>query len=147
MNDLAQKLRALLAEASTLALATVDPAGHPHAANLNFVADERASLYFISHPDSDHSRHVAADPRIAAALYPPFSALNQIRGVQLRGDCRLTDLADFDRIWSLYVAKFPYGASLEQRARAERFYVVHPNWVRVIDNSVRFGFKIEANWP
>lgn len=140
-------LRGLFSRVSTMSLATVDDHGGPHACNVNYVADDACNLYFISHPDSAHSVHIAARPDVAGTVYAPFDKPSQILGVQFRGVCEATDPADFDRIWALYCGKFSYAPQLEERARAERFYRVSPTWFRTIDNSVHFGFRLESKWP
>ena len=142
-----QRLREILNETATLSLATVDDDGRPHAANVNFVADGELNLLFISDADSAHARHIAARPRIAATAYPPFETPDQIRGVQLRGECRAAGEEEFDACWPQFVAKFPYAAAFEAIARTQRFYRIRPTWLRLIDNRVHFGFKWETTWP
>ena len=146
-SDLQSTLRRFFTEAPTLSLATVDDAGHPHAANVNFTADDDLNLYFLSSPDSAHSRHIARCPQIAATCYAEFTDARDIRGAQLRGLCTATDPADFDAHWARFCAKFPYAAEYEAHARAERFYHIHPTWARWIDNRVHFGFKMEMDCP
>jgi len=140
-------LRDLLTRVPTMALATVDEHGKPHACNLNFVADDACNLYYVSHPDVAHSRHIAERPDVAGAVYPQFNGPAEIRGAQFHGVCRASDPADFDTIWPMYLAKFPYATQFEERVRAERFYCVSPTWFRTIDNSVHFGFRVESDWP
>ena len=141
------RLREVLAETATLSLATVDDDGHPHAANVNFVADAELNLLFISDADSAHAHHVAARPRVAATAYPSFEAPDQIRGVQLRGECHAVSDDGFDTCWEQFVAKFPYAAAFEAVARDQRFHRLRPTWLRLIDNRVHFGFKWEMSWP
>lgn len=146
-NDITQTLRVFCASVATLGLATSDEQGRPYAANVNFACDDALSFYFVSHPSSAHSRHIARQPLIAATTYAPFTEPAEIRGIQLRGACTAVPDAEFDRVWEVFLRKFPYAARFEQRARSERFYRVTPSWVRYIDNSVRFGFKWETDWP
>jgi uncharacterized protein YhbP (UPF0306 family) len=127
-----------LAANPTFTLATVDDHGSPHAA---------LNLFWISHPDSAHSRHLAVRHRVAAVLYSPFTTPAEICGLQMHGVARVCLAADFDRLWPAYLARHPYARAMESRARSERFYCFTPDWIRWIDNSVRFGFKIESPWP
>lgn len=140
-------LHRFLSEVPTLSLATVDDDGTPHAANVNFVTDDDLNLYFLSSPESAHSRHIARRPQIAATCYADFNDARDIRGVQLRGLCAECDPADFDAHWAHFCAKFPYAADYEFHARAERFYHLRPTWARWIDNRVHFGFKMEMDFP
>lgn len=182
-------LRDFLAEVSTLSLATVDDAGRPHAANVNFVAaeafapearkpspplgermgegvdaanDEMArpsqppeaeaaqppfNLCWLSKPESAHSLHIAARPAVAATAYAPFNDPSEIRGVQLHGHAELAPNDDFDRLWTLFCEKFPYAARFDPQTMSDRFYRLRLTWARFIDNRVRFGHKVEADWP
>lgn len=142
--DLQQLATEILADAPTLALATVDDAGNPHAANVNFYADDALNLYWISHPDSAHSQHIAARPTIASVAYPLFEGPSEIRGVQLHGTATVLPPEDFDTHWPAFITKFPFAEKFESRARSECFYRLTPTWLRVIDNRRGFGFKLEA---
>jgi uncharacterized protein YhbP (UPF0306 family) len=142
-----ERLRAVCESAATLGLATTGADGRPHAANVNFVEDDRLNLYFLSGTGSTHSRDIARDKRVAATAYVPFSRSEEIRGIQVRGVCEQLPDEEFDRIWQLFVRKFPYAAALEARARGERFYRITPSWFRLTDNSAGFGTKWEIDWP
>ncbi len=131
----------------TLCLSTVDEAGLPHAANLNFAATPDLRLIFVSHPDSAHSRHIARQPSVAAAAYAQFSSAAEIHGFQLHGLCRPLPETEFDEAFELFCARFTYARAYEARIRAEQFYRITPRWVRWIDNRRQFGFKIEHHWP
>ena len=141
-------LRAFLAEVPTLSLATVDEAGRPHAANVNFVADADLNLHFLSRADSAHARHVAARPDAAVTAYAPFRTAEEIRGVQMHGVCARVGDAAFEGLWRTYVAKHAIAAQFEAMAREqESWFRFTPRWVRWIDNGVRFGFKLASDWP
>ncbi len=145
-KDIQVILRKFLSETSTLSMATVDSKGLPHACNLNFVHDDRLNLYFISSPESAHSRHITKQPHVAATAYSKFGKPDDIHGVQIHGSVEAIKPDDFRVIWAMYCSKFPYAHELEFRARAEQFYRLRPSWFRWIDNAVRFGFKIESDW-
>ena len=60
--DILQESASLLSDCRTASLATVDDDGRPHAANIQYVHDERLRLYFVSSEDAAHSQHAAARP-------------------------------------------------------------------------------------
>jgi uncharacterized protein YhbP (UPF0306 family) len=140
-----------LASEQTLSLATVDDSGQVHAANLWYAQDDRGRLYFISHPDSAHSRHLARNPRVAATIHFATARAGEIHGVQLRGRCDLLgELAQELRARSLFAARFPQvllSPDAAQRLKSERFYRITPLWLRWIDNRRGFGFKVELAGP
>jgi hypothetical protein len=146
-DDPIAQIRALLVEVSTLSLATVDNEGRPYAANLYFAADDDLSIYFVSDDDAHHSRHIARRDQVAATVYAPVMMWQQIRGVQLRGACRAVDESQRDAAWSVYLHKFPHIIEIEDMIRAQRFYRIQPTWLRLIDNTVKFGYKVETTWP
>ncbi len=131
----------------TLALATTDDEGRPYAANVNFVADDDLNFYFLSDADSAHSLHIVRRPRIAACGYPTFRLLKSIKGFQLRGECKQCPQVQWGEHWERFCGKFPYAIPFRQLARRQSFYCITPTWLRLIDNSVRFGFKLETDWP
>ncbi|QNN25179.1 pyridoxamine 5'-phosphate oxidase family protein [Planctomycetales bacterium ZRK34] len=140
-------LRDFLQRVPTLCLATVDDDHNAHAANLNFVADDDLHIYWVSHPDSAHTRHHLARPRVAIAAYVPFEQPNDIRGLQAHGHVAPIDDKDFKEVFRLFREKFPYAIGFEEHIRNEQFYRFTPTWVRWIDNSINFGFKVESEWP
>ena len=68
----------------------------------------------------------------------------QITGLQMEGTVSVI-LAGPGReaAWRTYRAKFPFVTEFEDEVSRSTFYRVRPRWVRLIDNSVRFGHKEE----
>jgi len=128
---------------STMSLATIDPEGRPHAANLYFAADQAVNLHFVSDPASAHCRDLEARPDVAATVYEPVASWRDIRGVQLRGLAAPIGDDEWDAVWRLYVDRFPDVEAMAPIVRRQRFYRVAPTWLRWIDNTVGFGFKRE----
>lgn len=143
----AQKLIYYLEDARTLSLATVSPEGEPYAANINFVYDDQLHLYFISSESSNHSQHIARDPKIAATIYTPFVHPQDIRGIQLKGTCQAIPDEHFETIWKLFEKRMPDAEQFKLIALTQTLYQITPNWIRFIDNTERFGYKEETVWP
>jgi len=144
--SLPDELSALL-KVSTMTLATVDSTGYPHAAPVYFAAvgmEEDLRLYFFSDADSAHSRHIAQNPKAAAAIYPQCEGWRDIRGLQLHGEARLVEsTGEWQAAWERYQAKFPFVRSLRAVVAQNQLYVFIPGWVRLVDNSQGLGFKME----
>ncbi len=127
-----------------MTLATRGSDGAPHAATLYFAAGEQGRLYFFSDPDSQHGRHLAANPAAAVTIQPEANDWRQIRGLQLRGRVeRLAPGPAWEQAWQLYIAKFPFVVGLEQAVARNALYAFIPDWIRLIDNQRGFGFKEE----
>ncbi|MEX2212498.1 MAG: pyridoxamine 5'-phosphate oxidase family protein [Phycisphaeraceae bacterium] len=149
-SELFDEVRDLLSRWRTASLATVDALGQPHTANVQFVADERMRLYFVSSPNAAHSQHIALAPRVAMTVYAHIddaAGPGEIHGLQLHGECfAIVDETERAQAWDRYVKRFTFitqNERLAARVKAEQFYVVHPMWLRWIDNRRGFGFKEE----
>ena len=148
--DLPAAAREFLDSHQTATVATVDEAGQPHAANVQYVSDASMNLYFISAPHSAHSRHLLQRKTAAVTVYDHDDRPNRIRGLQIHaaGDL-LDDLDAHDAVLALYLRKFPFAAATDFRKliAAQHFFRLQPRWVRLIDNTRSFGFKAEQDLP
>jgi uncharacterized protein YhbP (UPF0306 family) len=93
---------------------------------------------------SQHSQQIIRNPRAAAAVYPECEGWRGIKGLQLRGEVHFVDNAEaWDSAWELYREKFPFVRSLKFIIVKNQLYFFEPSWVRLVDNSMGFGFKKE----
>jgi uncharacterized protein YhbP (UPF0306 family) len=144
MKDAIARVRSLLRRQSTLVLATAGHDGTPHSTPLFFLADDKLRLYWFSSRTSRHSRNCKRDPRAAVAVFRPVRRWQQIAGVQMQGRvCAVTDRATRQRITSEYCARFALDESFAGVIRRSALYCFTPEWARYIDNSRKFGEKIE----
>jgi uncharacterized protein YhbP (UPF0306 family) len=144
-QDFLTKVRRYLASHSTLTLATVNPAGQPEAAPLFFAVDDD-TLIFLSGAKSRHSANVAAEGRAAVAVYGETWDWREIAGLQMEGIVSLVPAGHGRaRAWEVYKAKFPFVVEFETEVSRSEFYRFEPHWIRLIDNSVSFGFREEIN--
>ncbi len=141
-----------LARWKTASLATVDEAGRPHAANVQYASirrDSRIELFYVSNETSAHSRHIAHTGQVAMTIYAHVRRPDHIHGVQLHGNAApiLRDTPEWDAAWHVYSRRYPFVLlpPLRQRIAAETFYRVTPAWVRFVDNRKGFGFKRECD--
>lgn len=133
-----------LSRRSTLTLATADESGRPHAASLYFVHDEALRLYFLSSPESRHVRHLLARPEVAATIHGEPWDWKTIQGLQLWGTAApVEDPAEWEPAMARYRAKFPFIDELPQALAHARLYRITPHWVRWIDNTRGFGYRVE----
>lgn len=150
-----ERIRAFLAEHSTLTLATVDADGMPAAAAVFYAIDDRLNLYFLSEERTQHGRNLLANPQLAGAIQADGQDWRSIRGLQLRGAARVVSPGEFAHAAMVYGRRFAFVASLlagqsgpgvlaGPLARA-RFWVLQPAWLRLVDNTVRFGYKEELS--
>lgn len=148
--DIMREALTLLSQCRTASLATVDPQGRPHAANIQYALDDELNLYFVSDEFAAHSGHIAHNPAVALTVYHPDDAEPAtIRGVQLHAQAvTIDDSVERAKAIALYTARFPFistSPALQAAVEQQNFYKLTPTWLRLIDNRRGFGFKAEMN--
>ena len=146
-SNLSHEIGSFLATHHVMSLATCGAVG-AHAANLFYACDGLA-LIWVSEPDTQHSRYIDADPRVAATVAPDYSDFTSIRGVQITGAARRV-LAVDERMRHLaqLEARYPFLRQLaagppklrEVYARTA-VYRLQPARIVLIDNTKGFGHK------
>lgn len=141
-----QIIRAFLDTQSTLALATISPDRQPQVAPIFYVADERLNLYWLSSANSRHSANLVLNPKVAATVYPSVWQWNDIVGLQIEGEARpIGDERIREQILTIYLRKFQLPAEFDSIISASILYGLKPSWLRWMDNSVQFNYKVEIN--
>lgn len=131
-----------------MTLATTGTDDVPHASPVYFVANDDMHLYFFSEKDSLHNQHISEHPHVAAAIYPVCEGWRDIKGLQMHGVVRLVESPEeWDSAWEQYQLKFPFVASLKSVVAKNQLYTFTTNWIRLVDNSQRFGYKKEWDLP
>jgi uncharacterized protein YhbP (UPF0306 family) len=146
-GDLAARIAQFLNAHHVMSLATVGEDG-AHAANVFYVRDGLA-LIWVSDPASRHSRHIAAQPAIAATIAPDYADFPEIRGLQISGHAGpVAGAPEQARAQRLLQARYPFLqrtldgppelAAAYQRAQ---FFRLDPARIVMIDNTRGFGAK------
>jgi uncharacterized protein YhbP (UPF0306 family) len=154
-EGLRPRIAGLLGQHTTLTLATVGDDGLPAAAAMFYAHDADLNLYFLSEGRTRHGQNLTARPQVAGTIQADGQDWRTICGLQLRGRASLVPASDLAHAAAVYGRKFAFvgallagergpGALSGPLARA-RFWVLRPTWFRLVDNTVRFGFKEEWN--
>ncbi|NQU10796.1 pyridoxamine 5'-phosphate oxidase family protein [bacterium] len=147
MRRLDPKLRRFFDDHQVLTLAVKDPDGEPHAAAVFYAPDPRLALYFLSDPLTRHGQALAGNGIVAGTIQRDRPSWRRIRGVQLRGRCRLLSGTERERGWEVYCRRFGFlrqpSAILVRALRPMVLWKLEPEWVRLIDNRAGFGRKRE----
>ncbi len=148
--DIMREAVTLLGQCRTATLATVDPQGGPHAANIQYALDDKLNLYFVSSADTAHSRHLSAHPAVALTVYHHDDAEpGTIHGLQMHASAEaVNDAVERGKALALYSARFPFIATnpaLQAAVEQQCFYKITPTWLRLIDNRRGFGWKLEKD--
>lgn len=147
-------VRCMLEEHNTLTLATCRD-GQPWSATVFYVSDAEFNLYFVSDRRTRHAQDMLANPQVALAINADVDNWNDVRGLQIEGVAGRVEGAERARALALYLARFasvkalferPQSAdeqTIAQRLQQTDFWRVTPRYIRLIDNSRGFGFRIE----
>jgi uncharacterized protein YhbP (UPF0306 family) len=129
---------------STLTLATISPEGVPAAADLYFAAAADLQIYFISERGARHAAHIGSGAPVAATVHGEAWDWQNIRGVQLEGDCRPVDSAhERAAALALYGRKFTFLHTFAAVLPRHTLFVIASRWIRWLDNGAGFGYRQE----
>jgi hypothetical protein len=105
--DQRDRIVAVLDAATDLVVATLRPDGWPQASTVSYVNDG-LDIYFGSSARSQKAENIGHDPRVSAALNPPYHAWDEIRGLSMAARAeRIGDSAELARVGHLVLRKFP----------------------------------------
>ena len=141
---------------NTLTLATTHD-GRPWAASLFFASDDKLNLYFVSDYRTRHAQDIAECDDVVATVNADCGSWADVKGLQITGD--VNKVTGLKRVSALrvYLAKFsdvralfeaprnPDEETIAERLKAANFYRLTPRWIRLIDNSKWFGYKLEVD--
>ncbi len=154
-EPLRSRIAGFLEAYSTLTLATVGDDGLPAAAAVFYAHDADLNLYFLSEERTRHAQNLIADPHAAGTIQADGQDWRSIRGLQLQGLVSVVPLSALAHASAVYGRKFAFVSALLAGAEGPgvltgplaraRFWVLRPTWFRLVDNTVRFGFKEDWN--
>lgn len=156
MDDaLRTRIAAFMAEHTTVTLSTVGADGAPAAAAVFYAHDAGLTLYFLSEERTQHGQNLLAHPEVAGAIQADGQDWRAIRGLQVRGRVSLVVGAELAHAAAIYGRRYAFVGALLAGAQGPgvlagplaraRFWSLRPTWLRLIDNTVRFGFKEELD--
>lgn len=137
----------LFGERNVLALASAPTANpEPYATPLYFAAlsDDPLLLVFVSHPSTNHGKHLGAGPtKVAGCIFGEHTQVAQLRGVQFRGRTIREDVLPPEvvaRAREAYLLRHPVAAPVLEQSKAS-VYIMAIRWAKLTDNRVAFGHK------
>ena len=144
--DIRQVIRDFLETQSTVALATVNAAGHPETAPVFYVSDDQFNLYWLSTTQVAHSVNLSAHSQVSGSICPATWQWEDIVGLQIKGEARaISDERVPEQILLIYLRKFQLPPSFDNLIASSTLYVLRPTWLRWVNNSVQFGYKTELD--
>jgi len=130
-----ERARALIEHENTLVLATSADDGIPIATPLFYYPDAEGSLYWLSSPDSRHSRNLNVRDRVAVAIFVPATDWTEIRGVQMEGTAgAVEDPILRASVLVKYRQRLRLPPALDEAIAKSTLYVFRPAWWRFVDS-------------
>jgi uncharacterized protein YhbP (UPF0306 family) len=102
-----------------LTLATADGTGRPWASPVYYTPDGAADFYWVSRPDSRHSRNIAERPEIAVVIYDSQVPIGDAEAVYFTAHAEQVAEPDLARCAEIFRSRLPEVASfVADRLRA-----------------------------
>src|SRR4030088_2378959 len=99
--------RRLMNASPLCSLATVSPGGRAHINHMYFAWDDRFNVFWISDPDSQHSRNLARTSSAAVTIYDSRQIWGRPdRGIQLFGTAGVTNGRASQQARNVYEVRF-----------------------------------------
>jgi uncharacterized protein YhbP (UPF0306 family) len=142
-NKIAEAVRRILSGTPLCSMAPLGAGDHLHINTAFFAWNEAVELFFLSAPDSVHSRNLERVPTMAVAVFDshqPWGALH--RGLQLFGTAGRVDAARVGEVESLYARRFERYGEFKAAGRGAftelRFYAFQAAALKLLDEE-EFG--------
>lgn len=126
-----------------LTLATVSPAGQPHAATLVFTSDDEA-LYFSTRSESTTGANLVANPFVAFTVDCYDDDWSKSSGVQGTGECRRVEGDAAGRVVERFREKFP--ALDDDASGGLAFYRIDPVELTFIGGGATSGQSLAMEY-
>ncbi|MBI2581434.1 pyridoxamine 5'-phosphate oxidase family protein [Candidatus Woesearchaeota archaeon] len=141
-------VRKYLKEGRMLQIATVDE-GQPWSCTVYYASDEDLNIYWISEPNTRHSREIQKHSKVAGSIPIKFDDLIVI-GVQLEGDAELVkSTSEIKEKLRLYSDKFNRGMdwyeSFVAGKNEYKLYRIRPRLFVIFDR-VNFPENNRQEW-
>ena len=149
-------IRRMLESHHTITLATCRD-GEPWAASLFFASDSDLNLYFVSDYRTRHARDIGDGAEVVATVNADCAEWSGVKGLQIVGYAETVNgirrmnalrhyLLKFSDVKALFEApRDKDEETIAQRLKAANMYCLKPRWIRLIDNSKWFGYKMEID--
>lgn len=131
MNKLEKLIREYFGSTRMMQIATCDD-NQPWVCTVYYAHDDDLNVYWISTPDSRHSKEILKNPKIAGAIafsqepYPEEG----VRGLQFEGTAELLEGVEEESANKLYIQQLDREATLLEDIRSgknpHKFYKISP---------------------
>ncbi len=105
--ELEARGRAVLDGLLYMVLGTVDAEGRPWVTPVYFSADGGTDFYWVSSPEAQHSRNIAARPDVSIVVFDSTVPIGGAQAVYMRARAAEVPAEELERCAPLYAARVP----------------------------------------
>ncbi|MEV0643919.1 pyridoxamine 5'-phosphate oxidase family protein [Phytomonospora sp. NPDC050363] len=109
MSKHADIARELIAQNTYMALGTADAAGEPWVSPVFYTPDGHHDFYWVSSPETLHSRNIAVRPRVAITIFDSRCAIGTAEAVYMSAEAAPVPDGELAAAVGLFNAKLPEG--------------------------------------
>jgi uncharacterized protein YhbP (UPF0306 family) len=115
VSDLNTLARNIIAENQYMTIASRGPDGTVWASPVVYVPDKDYNIYYISLPDSNHSKNIAAAPNVTVAIFDSHQNFGEGVGLQIEGVITQVPIIQLPFVITLYLGRtWPYANDILQ---------------------------------
>lgn len=108
MTELKQQILKFISKRYLLSIATVDEENNPWVCNVYFSQDEDLNIYFISPNDTNHSKHIKNNSKVAFTVnWYDENSLDNRKAIQAIGICKQIGIKDLKHAIKCMIMKYP----------------------------------------
>ena len=139
-QELQQSVLRLMGEHRIMTIATNRKDGWPQATIVGYVNDGLLLYCFIARAGQKYA-NISRDPRVSVAIASDFADPLDIKGLSLAGEGTfVSDNNEFDRVTTLFLARYPeYASSPRPTPALAPMVRITPTVFSVLDYSKGFG--------
>ncbi len=137
------KARFLMERLRYMAISTTSKRGEPWAAAVFFAHDQDYNLYFISAVDSQHSKNIMENPKVAAVIYDSNTPIDSYDEVQLSGTATLMKKDGLAKAIDVYCRKLAIHGGIAMNERYEPSSYLEPSEFRFFKVSIKHAFATD----
>jgi uncharacterized protein YhbP (UPF0306 family) len=120
---------------------------YPRSCALWYVHDTDLNFYYLSEEKTHHGSALKNGGKVSFTINEDNQNWMAIKGIQGTGYANIISENQYEKIWEWYTRKFEFVTkqffNLDEALKVVKIWKVIPNWLRYIDNSIKFGFKEE----
>ncbi len=106
-EDFAEMAKAIINSTLYMVLGTADKSGQPWVSPVYFTASKYKEFYWISSPETRHSRNIAKHPQISIVIFNSQVPVGKAKAVYMSAKAEELTGSDLERGLVIYNGRFP----------------------------------------